>query len=158
MTHDTLLAGPTVIEGQWTAKSTIIKHNESSPSPFLDLTTLEKPEPKVASIDEQGPLESRRVWHEVAEALKVGDYMTASSKKSAIENEQRALRKERAEKNETWTPAYFVAKTGEQIYGDLRDKILAKVDSKFVDTMGAESGWLYKECESLAASSSSSSS
>lgn len=123
----------------------------------MDLTSLEKPVPHVAPIEEQGSLESRRVWHKVAEALRAGDYMTASNEKSAIENEQRALRKERAEKNETWTPEHFVAKSGEEIYGNLRERMLAKCDSKFVDTMGAESGWLFKDVSTLAASLSSSS-
>lgn len=152
VTHESL-TGPTVIEGQWTAKSTITKHKGSA-EPFLDLTNMEKPTPKVAEIDAQGKLESRRVWQKVAEALKVGDYMTASTEKSAIENEQRALRKERAEKNETWKQEYFVSKSGEEIYGDLREKILSKSDNRFVDTMGAESGWLYKEHSHLKSPSS----
>ncbi|KAI9499678.1 hypothetical protein BDB00DRAFT_12265 [Zychaea mexicana] len=152
VTHAELLPKATVIEGQWTGKSTLTK-NGGSAEPFLDLTTMEKPTPKVAEIDQQGELESRRIWHKVAEALKAGDYMTASAEKSAIENEQRALRKERAEKNETWIPKHFNNKTGEAIFGDLREKILAQSDSKFVDTMGAESGWLYKDFETLAPSS-----
>ncbi|KAI9321718.1 hypothetical protein BX666DRAFT_1904919 [Dichotomocladium elegans] len=152
VTHESL-AGPTIIEGQWTAKSTITKH-QGSAAPFLDLTSLEKPAIRVADLDQQGALESRQVWRKVAEALKAGDYMTASSEKSAIENAQRALRKERAEKNETWVPEYFASKTGEEIYGTLREDIIAKCDGKFVDTMGSESGWLFKKHNTLKASSS----
>ena len=61
----------------------------------------------VEPIAKQGPLESRRVWHSVAKALKSSDWETANAAKDAIENEQRALRKERAAKNEVWTPEFF---------------------------------------------------
>ncbi|KAF7732116.1 Oxysterol binding protein [Apophysomyces ossiformis] len=142
VTHDAL-AGPTIIEGQWTAKSTITKHKHIA-QPFLDLTSLSKTEAKVKPISEQSELESRRVWEKVSEALKTGDYATASTEKSVIENQQRALRKERQENNETWEPKYFRAISGEELYGKLREQILAKSDGKFVDTMG-DSGWLYRE-------------
>lgn len=141
VSHESL-ATPTVIEGQWTGKSTITKNKKSEP--FLDLTTLEKPTPVVRPVEEQDELESRRIWKKVSEALKSGDYATASAEKSQIENQQRALRKEREAANESWTPKHFVSVTGEQIYGDLREKIIAKADSKFIDTMG-EGGWMYKE-------------
>lgn len=61
----------------------------------------------VEPISKQGPMESRRVWHPVAKALRVSDWDTANAAKDAIENEQRALRKERAEKGETWIPEFF---------------------------------------------------
>ncbi|CAO3650740.1 unnamed protein product [Cunninghamella blakesleeana] len=136
------LASPTIIEGQWTGKSTIIK-NQQSAIDFLDLTSIEKPVPHVAPIAEQGELESRRIWQKVSEALIAGDYMTASNEKSSIENAQRALRKEREEKKIVWEPKHFKEVKGEEIFNDLREKILKKADSKFVDTMG-EVGWAYR--------------
>ncbi|KAG0169622.1 Oxysterol binding protein [Apophysomyces sp. BC1034] len=141
VTHDSL-AGPTIIEGQWTAKSSITKHKQNS-EPFLDLASLAKTEPKVKPISEQDELESRRVWEKVSEALKASDYATASAEKSVIENQQRALRKERQINNESWEPKHFKAISGEELYGNLRNQILAKSDSKFVDTMG-DSGWLHR--------------
>ncbi|CAO3590674.1 unnamed protein product [Absidia cylindrospora] len=134
--------GPTVIEGQWTGKSTLTKHKQS-PVAFLDLTQLDKPTPHVAAIADQGELESRRIWQKVSEALLAGDYMTASNEKSSIENAQRALRKERDESNTTWTAKHFNKVDGQTIFGDLRDKIMDKADSKFVDTMG-EHGWSFR--------------
>ncbi|KAI7871834.1 hypothetical protein BDF14DRAFT_1718231 [Spinellus fusiger] len=137
------LAGPTVIEGQWTAKSTITVHKGKA-EPFLDLTHLPKPEPIVKTIEEQGALESRKVWQKVSDALRAGDYMTASTEKATIENQQRTERKERSLNSHEWEPKYFKSVPGEEAYGDLRQKILAKSDKKFVDTMG-EGGWLYRE-------------
>ncbi|KAI8075419.1 uncharacterized protein B0P05DRAFT_547428 [Gilbertella persicaria] len=141
ITHSSL-STPTVIEGQWTGKSTITKNKKTQE--FLDLTNLEKPKPHVKAVEQQDELESRRVWQKVSDALKAGDYATASSEKSAIENHQRALRKEREANNEKWSPKYFDSVSGEEIYGDLREKIIAKADSKFVDTMG-EGGWKFKD-------------
>ncbi|KAI8891442.1 Oxysterol-binding protein [Backusella circina FSU 941] len=140
ITHGSL-STPTVIEGQWTGKSTITKNKKTEP--FLDLTTLEKPVPGVKPIEEQGELESRRIWQKVSEALKSGDYAAASTEKSAIENHQRALRKEREASAETWVPKHFAAVKGEEIYGNLREEIIEKADSKFIDTMG-EGGWVFK--------------
>lgn len=131
-----------MIEGQWTGKSTMTKNKKTEE--FLDLTGMEKPVPVVKPIEEQNELESRRIWKKVSDALKAGDYATASTEKSLIENEQRALRKERATANQNWEPAHFTKVTGETIYGNLREKIIAKADSKFIDTMG-EGGWMFKE-------------
>ncbi|ORZ13116.1 hypothetical protein BCR42DRAFT_419213 [Absidia repens] len=136
--------GPTVIEGQWTGQSTLTTHKQSSVA-FLDVASLNKPTPHVAPISEQGELESRRIWQKVSEALVAGDYMTASNEKSLIENAQRALRKEReaAADSKTWQPKHFEHVEGNVIFGDLRDKMMAKADTKFVDTMG-EKGWSYR--------------
>jgi hypothetical protein len=143
ISHPKLLSNPTIIEGQWTGKSTLTKHNKK-PVPFLDLTTLEKPQKMVKPIEEQDELESRRIWQKVAEALKTGDYATASAEKSMIENKQRALRKERELSNQTWMPHHFVSvQDGKEVYGNLRDEIIEKADISFIDTMG-EGGWIYK--------------
>ncbi len=61
----------------------------------------------VEPIAKQGPMESRRVWHSVAKALKASDWNTANAAKDLIENEQRALRKERAANGESWDPEFF---------------------------------------------------
>ena len=61
----------------------------------------------VKPISKQGNLESRRVWHPVAKALQKSDYETANDAKNKIENEQRELRRERVQKNETWAPTFF---------------------------------------------------
>lgn len=62
---------------------------------------------EVQPIAKQGPMESRRVWHSVTKALKKSDWDAANAAKDAIENEQRALRKERAEKGQVWVPEFF---------------------------------------------------
>lgn len=61
----------------------------------------------VKPISKQGSLESRRVWHPVAKALQKADYDAANRAKNTIEDEQRALRRERAENKETFSPEFF---------------------------------------------------
>ncbi len=56
---------------------------------------------------DQIPLESRQVWKGVTDALVKADYKTADTKKNEIEDEQRALRKERAENGIQWLPMTF---------------------------------------------------
>jgi oxysterol-binding protein-related protein 9/10/11 len=62
---------------------------------------------QVKPISKQTSLESRRVWHPVAKALKNADYEAANAAKNDIENEQRALRRERADSGEVWKPHFF---------------------------------------------------
>ena len=61
----------------------------------------------VKPISKQTELESRRVWHPVAKALQQADYDKANLEKNKIENEQRDLRRKRAERNEIWKPSFF---------------------------------------------------
>lgn len=61
----------------------------------------------VKPISKQGTLESRRVWHPVAKALQKADYDAANQAKNKIENEQRALRRQRAENNKSFEPEFF---------------------------------------------------
>ncbi|KAI8061141.1 hypothetical protein BC940DRAFT_310643 [Gongronella butleri] len=142
VTNDNDKSAPaTIIEGQWTGKSTLTKGKQAA-VPFLDLTEVARCQPQVAPIAEQDELESRRLWQKVSDALIAGDYMTASTEKSAIENAQRALRKERAEQNIEWKPTHYKQVDGTEIYGNLRQQITDKADSNFVDTMG-DSAWQF---------------
>ena len=64
----------------------------------------------VKPISLQGTMESRRVWHPVAKALQKADYDAANQAKNVIENEQRDLRRQRAESDEAWAPTFFAFK------------------------------------------------
>jgi hypothetical protein len=63
--------------------------------------------PHIRSISEQGPLESRRVWHNVTRALAHGRYDEATKHKNEIEDWQRRERKEREKKRDGWQPQLF---------------------------------------------------
>lgn len=59
-----------------------------------------------------------RLWSKVTEGIKEKNLDKATESKSAIEERQRALAKEREEKGETWTPKYFVQR-GEKFYPNI---------------------------------------
>ncbi|KAH8555855.1 hypothetical protein BGW37DRAFT_478828 [Umbelopsis sp. PMI_123] len=141
VSHESL-RGPTILEGQWTAKSTITKHKQSAEE-FLDLTSLERPTPNVEPLEKQGPLESRALWSKVSDALKTGDYMAASTEKSLIENQKRAERKERSESGEEWNPEFFVKVDGDTVYGELNAQICGNSNYKYQEQDGFS--WVSKE-------------
>lgn len=56
----------------------------------------------VAPLEEQGPMETRKVWASVVDALNKKDYSTASKEKQRIEQEQRDKAEERKKKGEVY--------------------------------------------------------
>ncbi|WFD35665.1 hypothetical protein MCUN1_002526 [Malassezia cuniculi] len=85
------------VSGTWSGSS-VVKAGSLLPlnSVFWDADAIPREELSVKPIEEQGEYESRRVWRNVAEGIRKGDYGAASKDKSRIENEQRQLRKDEA--------------------------------------------------------------
>lgn len=84
-----------VIEGSWVETAKFVKSNNpnyAEGSVFTDATT-DKSEAQVDPISQQGEMESRRVWKDVADGIRSGDFEKAGAAKSKLENEQRARRK-----------------------------------------------------------------
>ncbi|MBW0498238.1 hypothetical protein O181_037953 [Austropuccinia psidii MF-1] len=100
------------IEGQWNGISKFSKDVPQwlkglSSDVFLDQTEERHEVITVADLSTQGPLESRRVWKDVAEGIRKGDFEAASSAKSKLENEQRIKRKEEVANGAPWQMTYF---------------------------------------------------
>lgn len=97
-----------VIEGTWTGTSNYTKSHTKAleKSVFMDATG-EKEQVQVAPIEQQGPMESRRVWKETADGIRAGDFEKAGLAKSKLENEQRAKRKEEKEQGTIYQLANF---------------------------------------------------
>lgn len=93
-------------EGSWTDSFTIKDAQKNTVE-----TYNAKKEPKtdliVADIANQDPLESRRAWQKVAEAIQKGDMNKTSSEKSVIEESQRALRKKEQADGKEWERRFF---------------------------------------------------
>ncbi|KAI7826346.1 hypothetical protein BX661DRAFT_183827 [Kickxella alabastrina] len=81
-----------VLKGKWVGESRAVNVRTRQEDVLFD------------PLDEQSELESRKVWHAVSDALARGDYDTASKEKTAIEEAQRAVRKQRADTNQKWEP------------------------------------------------------
>lgn len=94
--------------GKWSERVWIKAPNSEKASVLFDIGQVKRDMlPVVKPVVQQGELESRRVWFPVTKALKQSDYAAANAAKSAIENEQRAIRRERAERDEAWQPQHF---------------------------------------------------
>ncbi|KAJ4394154.1 Oxysterol-binding protein 4 [Gnomoniopsis smithogilvyi] len=61
----------------------------------------------VAPIEAQHPLETRRAWKKVAEAIQAGDMDTVGREKGKIENAQRELRAKEKAEGRLWQRRYF---------------------------------------------------
>lgn len=97
------------IEGDWSGVS---KFKGASPdggkdAVFWDAST-DREEVSVKPIEEQGDMESRKVWQKTAEGIKSQNYDAASKDKSRIENEQRQKRKDEAAAGTPHQLEYFV--------------------------------------------------
>ena len=101
------------ISGQWTKELTLYEGaKKKNPLEVYDAANTPQAELQVAPIEEQHPLESRRAWSRVADAISKGDMDTTSVEKSKIEQAQRDMRaKERAE-GTVWERRYFTAAQG----------------------------------------------
>lgn len=73
----------------------------------------EQTELKLAPVEKQHPLESRRAWAKVAAGIQSGDMDVVSIEKGKIENAQRALRHKETSDETAWKRRYFTAVSGD---------------------------------------------
>ncbi|KAJ1647503.1 Oxysterol-binding protein 4 [Coemansia asiatica] len=95
------------INGKWVAESRYVNLNNGQEGILFDVGAQPSSDIIIKPLESQSELESRFVWHKVSEALASGNYDVASREKTAIEEEQRTLRKQRAEDNIKWEPSMF---------------------------------------------------
>ncbi|CAO3631037.1 unnamed protein product [Cunninghamella blakesleeana] len=119
------------IEGQWSNKSTITASGAKKGEPFLDVTELKAPSLNVKPVEEQGEMESRKIWQKVSEAIVQGDTQTAGTEKSKIENQKRSELAEREKNQSAWTPAYFEWQESEPNVHSLQRMLQSAVKSKY---------------------------
>lgn len=111
-TFDQLRSPAYVIDGQWTGQSKVTKARGKvlpEGSMFLDVPRASQAwtPAKVKDISEMGPMESRRVWKDVASGIRTGNFDQASAAKSKLENEQRQKRKDEQASGEPWALQLF---------------------------------------------------
>ncbi|KAF7562027.1 hypothetical protein G7046_g2100 [Stylonectria norvegica] len=105
------------VTGQWTKAYEIFQgpaktNGKSTLVATYDAVSTPQTELNVAPIEKQYPLEARRAWARVAEAIQQGDMDTTGIEKGRIEHAQREMRiKERSE-NRAWERQYFTAVEG----------------------------------------------
>lgn len=95
------------LSGRWSHKSFFSRKNSSEKELLFDAEAEPMAERVTPPLEEQQDIESHKLWGPVTAALKEKNYQLANAEKTKIEDWQRKLRRERAEKNETWTPKLF---------------------------------------------------
>ena len=93
-------------EGCWTTSFTLKDANKNVVETY-DAKKEPRTSMTVASLDQQDPLESRKAWAKVADAIQKGDMKTTSNEKTVIEESQRALRKKEASEGREWERTFF---------------------------------------------------
>lgn len=102
--------------GQWTKQFEIhggsAKHASSSNVvDTYDAVATQTSPLTVAPIEAQHPLESRRAWQRVADAIQRGDMDTVGREKGKIETAQRELRAREKAEGRMWQRRYFSVRT-----------------------------------------------
>lgn len=133
------------IDGQWTDSFTLwdIKANK-------EVATYNTPDTKTTPLtitpeDKQDPLESRKAWRPVAEAIERGDQGRTSMEKSKIEDRQRDMRRREQADGRRWESRYFRRVTNAPIFDKLRAKL--GIGSEIEDTGGI---WTWDESKAEA--------
>lgn len=96
------------ISGQWSKVSHISSgKSKSGDTVFYDASKTPAEQLSVKPMEEQHPLESRKAWQHVAEAIKSGNFDLIHREKSLLEENQRTLRKEEEAKGINWERRWF---------------------------------------------------
>lgn len=99
----TISAGPAstplyTLDGTWVGETKFAKHSKANVGQvFLDagVEGIRKPV-DVQPVEQQNEYESRRAWKAVADGIRKGDFDSASTAKTTLENAQRQKRKDEA--------------------------------------------------------------
>ncbi|ORX52675.1 Oxysterol-binding protein [Hesseltinella vesiculosa] len=132
------------LSGRWSHQSFYTKAGSSAKELLFDAESEPMAERVTPPLDQQTDNESHKLWGKVTAALGRKDYTTANAEKSKIEEWQRAVRKERAEKNVTWVPENFVFQQDDQPASDY-DRTNMDLAKAMVGKVQLDTGaWTYK--------------
>jgi len=86
----------------------IVDEATKKEAPFIEFASIQDPFKRVTPVAEQGPFESRRIWHQTTVELKNKKFEAASVYKTAVEEDQRKIQKARkAGQIPEHVPKYF---------------------------------------------------
>ncbi|KAM5354382.1 hypothetical protein ACJ41O_001031 [Fusarium nematophilum] len=105
------------VTGQWNKTFEIYSgpaktNSKSTLVSTYDAVSTAQTELEVTPVEKQHPLESRRAWALVAEAIQKGDMDTTGIEKGKIEQAQRDMRTKEREEDRVWERQYFTAVEG----------------------------------------------
>ncbi|XP_036742015.2 oxysterol-binding protein-related protein 10 isoform X2 [Manis pentadactyla] len=82
----------------------------------IDTTALPAYPKKIRPLEKQGPMESRKLWREVTQHLRLGDIDAATEQKRCLEEKQRAEEQKRENLRTPWQPKYFIQEGDGWVY------------------------------------------
>lgn len=126
-------------DGQWSSAFSIKDKNKKEVDSWnVDIKSL--PLPEVKEVADQDPLETRRAWSKVADAIKKGDMDAVHREKTIIENEQRELRKKEKTEGTEWERKFF-----KKVEVDPTFDTLAKAIGATAEPDQTGGVWIWKE-------------
>lgn len=131
-------------EGLWSDVYTFKNARTGEMVEKFDCNTLQRTPLQVAPIEEQHPLESRKAWRHVVQAINKGDIFAVGHEKTKIENEQRAMRKQERAEGVEFPRRYFSRAKEDTVAEKLAAGMQEKTSMKgSVD--GAHALWMWDE-------------
>ncbi|CAG9977691.1 unnamed protein product [Clonostachys byssicola] len=133
------------VTGQWNEKLELYqgpskKNSKSTLVSIYDAVKTPQAKFKIAPLEKQHPLESRRAWSKVAEGISKGDMDITSAEKTKIEQAQRNKRTEEKAAGKVWERRYFTAVSGE----DATLKLLGAATGVPLDGEADKTGGLWR--------------
>uniref|UniRef100_A0A8D0U0V0 Oxysterol-binding protein n=2 Tax=Sus scrofa TaxID=9823 RepID=A0A8D0U0V0_PIG len=92
--------------GEWNGTLEFTYNNGETK--VIDTTALPVYPKKIRPLEKQGPMESRNLWREVTQCLRLGDIDAATEQKRRLEEKQRAEERKRENVRAPWRPKYFI--------------------------------------------------
>ena len=118
------------VTGQWNKKFEIREGKKGAVIDSYDAEKSPVTPLRIAPVEQQDPLESRRAWSKVAQGIASGDMDATGLEKSKIENEQRALRQKEKEEGRTWERRYFTKVENDEMLSKLGPKIGLNIEEE----------------------------
>ena len=118
------------VDGQWSDSFTI-KQGGSKHGTVLETYNANKhptTKLKLPPLEEQSPLESKKAWNKVANAILKGDMDTTSNEKSKIEVQQREMRKKEQAEGKEWQRTFFSRQTEDPLLTKLAKATGEKIE------------------------------
>jgi hypothetical protein len=137
------------VTGQWTKSFEIYKgpaksNSTSTRVAVYDANTTPQTELTIAPVEKQHPLETRRAWLKVAEAIHKGDMDLTGQEKGKIEQAQRNMRTKERSEGRTWQRRYFTAVPHGEDVGDATLRLLGKAAGVPADGESDKTGGLWR--------------
>jgi hypothetical protein len=118
------------VEGVWSDSWVTREGKNGKIIEKFEIDAAERSPLQVRPVEEQHPLESRRAWRYVVDAIQRGDIFGVGHEKSKIENEQRELRKREKSEEKEWQRKYFSKAEEDKVAEKLAEGIKANTSMK----------------------------